>query len=71
MQSTKIEWTDKTVLALRQRMGMSQPAFAEMLGVSHRTVTRWESGDDTRPTKMARRSLDKIASGLGSPLDVG
>ena len=32
------------ILNLRKDRGLSQEAFAEMLGVSRQSVSRWESG---------------------------
>ena len=40
------------VKALRKRLGVSQKAFARQLGVSLRTVQRWERGE-SKPSKMA------------------
>ena len=45
---------------LRNRLGLSQGLFAQLLGVSRKLVEAWEAG--TRiPSPMARRLLDAIA----------
>ena len=45
----------KFVRHARERLGLSQPAFGELLGVSKRTVIRWEMGN----SPLKRR--DRIA----------
>ena len=37
--------TPAEVLALRQRLGLTRPQFARLLGVVASTVFRWESGE--------------------------
>jgi DNA-binding transcriptional regulator YiaG len=37
-------WTAEEVLALRRRLGLSQAAFADELGVRQQTVSEWETG---------------------------
>jgi putative transcriptional regulator len=44
------------VQAIRERMGLSQSAFAALLGVSTRTLQDWEQGRRT-PTGPARALL--------------
>ena len=48
------------VLEVRTRVGLSQPKFAEVLGVSTRTLQEWEQG--RRRPSGAARSLLKIAA---------
>jgi DNA-binding transcriptional regulator YiaG len=45
----------------RELVGVSQPVFARMLGVSPALVRAWEIGQ-RRPAPMARRLLDVIRS---------
>ena len=47
------------VVAARQNTGMSQSTFAELLGISKRTLQEWEQARKT-PSKAAQ-SLIKIA----------
>ena len=47
------------VKALRQRMGISQPAFASMFGLSLSTLRNWEQGK-RRPDPAARAYLKVI-----------
>ena len=37
--------TPAEVFALRQRLGLTRPQFARLLGVVASTVFRWESGE--------------------------
>jgi DNA-binding transcriptional regulator YiaG len=37
-------WTAAHVAALRERLGLSQAAFARRLGVRQQTVSEWETG---------------------------
>src|SRR6185312_15774723 len=45
---------------LRRALGVSQPVFAKLMGVSTVLVQSWEQGHRT-PSPMARRLLDEIA----------
>lgn len=47
------------VVAARQKTGLSQSTFAELLGISKRTLQEWEQARKT-PSKAAQ-SLIKIA----------
>lgn len=40
-------WSGREARALRQASRLSVRAFADHLGVSHRTVSKWEAGDDS------------------------
>ena len=44
------------VCAIRSSLSMTQKDFAEILGVSRRTVEAWESGKNT-PTPTARKLM--------------
>jgi putative transcriptional regulator len=49
------------VRSVRRILGLSQPLFAEFLGVDASTVRSWEQG--TRPpSSMARRFMDEISA---------
>lgn len=50
------EW----IADLRTRLGMTQSQFAERLGVTNVTVSRWETGQ-ARPNKLARKTLAALA----------
>jgi putative transcriptional regulator len=52
-------YTGKTVRSARQLIGVSQPIFAQMLGVSPALVRSWEIGQ-RKPSPLARRMLDLI-----------
>ncbi len=53
----------KQVREARIEMGLSQPEFAEMLGVSVRTVIRWERGH----TAIKGYQLQNIVDRYGKP----
>lgn len=52
-------YTAAEVKSIRKDLGVSQPAFAKCLGVSRKTVEKWESGDDI-PSGPASRLLNLI-----------
>ena len=54
------EYRASAVLALRERLGVSQIAFARLLGTSMSLVQSWEQGRRS-PSPMARRLLDEVA----------
>src|SRR5262249_14754087 len=48
------------VRSVRQLLGLSQPVFADFLGVDASTIRSWEQG--TRPpSTIARRFMDEVA----------
>ncbi|GCE46283.1 DNA (cytosine-5)-methyltransferase 1 [Thermosporothrix hazakensis] len=47
------------IRALRQERGQTQAKFAEELGVSPRTVMRWENGE-SRPRSYALQKLARL-----------
>ena len=47
------------VMITRQKLGLSQAAFARMLGISPRTIQEWEQG--RRNPQGAAQSLLRIA----------
>ncbi|MEH2293911.1 helix-turn-helix domain-containing protein [Nostoc sp.] len=51
---------------LRQQLDISQEKFAAKLGVSLRTVNRWENGS-TVPSQMALKLIEKMLHNLGQP----
>ena len=48
------------VKSLRKRLGLTQHALAERVGVRPLSVSRWERGTH-RPSHLARRALEKLA----------
>lgn len=44
---------------VRRRLGLSQEALAQELGVSYATIHRWENGKTT-PFKLARVQFDSF-----------
>ncbi len=55
----RIEIAEPDIRSVREKVGLSQSAFAALLGVSCRTLQDWEQGR-RRPTGPAR-SLLRIA----------
>jgi putative transcriptional regulator len=54
------EYEPRAVLALRERLGVTQIMFARMLAVSLSLLQSWEQGRRS-PNPMARRLLDEVA----------
>lgn len=54
-----------TIRRLRKEKNLTQEALATLLGVERTTVTMWESGAITPPTKH----LVPLAAALGCTLD--
>lgn len=52
--------THEQVLTIRAALGLSQEAMAQALGVSSRTVARWEESA-TRPSPLASSRLRLLA----------
>ncbi|WP_339379261.1 helix-turn-helix domain-containing protein [aff. Roholtiella sp. LEGE 12411] len=51
---------------LRQQLDLSQEKFAAKLGVSLRTVNRWENGN-TVPSPMALKLIEEMLQNMGEP----
>ena len=52
----------------RKKLGLSQRALAIILNSNHRTVQRWEDGEDSRPVNpIAARVLDWLLKGFRPP----
>lgn len=51
--------TRKRIKRLRQKLDMTQEEFAKYIGVSWRTVMRWESGD-SQPSNLALEKIEKL-----------
>jgi len=45
---------------LRDKLGLTQDAFAAKLGVSSGAVKKWEQAK-ARPSQLARRQLERLA----------
>ncbi len=58
-RAQKAAW-EKSIPATRQKLGLSQTKFAELLGISVRTLHHWEQG--TRRPSGAARVLLRIAT---------
>ncbi|MDZ8023671.1 MAG: helix-turn-helix domain-containing protein [Nostoc sp. SerVER01] len=51
---------------LRQQLDLSQKQFAANLGVSLRTVNRWENGSAV-PSQMALKLIEEMLEKMGEP----
>ena len=58
-RAQKAAW-EKSIPATRQKLGLSQTKFAELLGISVRTLHHWEQG--TRTPSGAAQVLLRIAT---------
>lgn len=58
-RTQKAAW-DKSIVATRQKLGLSQSRFARLLGISLRTLHHWEQG--TRTPSGAARVLLRVAA---------
>jgi len=59
------KYSPSAVKKLRAEMGMSQAAFAELLGVSRVWIQAWERGV-RHPSPLARRLMDTIRANPAS-----
>lgn len=59
------------VAAIRTRMGLSQSAFAELLGISPRTLQGWEAGrfEPDGPTRVLLLVADHNPRAISDALD--
>jgi putative transcriptional regulator len=51
--------TAKQIKRERDRRKLSQEAFAQLVGVSSKTVSRWERGE-SKPSRMALEKLNAL-----------
>lgn len=56
----------REIRALRRRLGLSQQAFAERLGVSIQSVHCWETGK-RKPSRLALKVLDRLVGEGSNP----
>ena len=54
-----MQWNKDTLREIRLKVGLSQTALAEALGVHFRTVQNWEKGTSPIPA-LVQPALDKI-----------
>lgn len=66
MLTTRSSSTSALVRELRQHLNLSQERFAANLGVSFKTVNRWENGHST-PSPMALRLIKDQLKRMGVP----
>lgn len=59
------EFNTTIIASSRTRLGLTQQQLAEKLGVTRTTVTMWETGANTPPTKI----LPKLAEVLQITID--
>ena len=66
MSLTTCSPISELVRHLRQHLNLSQEKFAAKLGVSFKTVNRWEKGH-TVPSPMALQLIEDLLKSLGEP----
>lgn len=66
--SVRMNWTSAQVAEIREKLALSRPEFAKLLGVDVRTVYRWESGDSV-PSGSAEAVLAGVNQALVSRSD--
>lgn len=62
--TTKSLKTSDLIRELRQQLNLSQEKFAAKLGVSFKTVNRWENGH-SMPSPMALRLIAELRREVG------
>ena len=56
------EWTGRHAHALRAALRLTNEAFAEQLGISPRTVTKWRERPELVPSPYLQGALDTLLS---------
>ena len=54
------EFSRSQIKSIREKLNMSQPVFASVLGCSPDTVKSWESQGGNKPNKSSRRLIQII-----------
>ncbi|GAA3151767.1 transcriptional regulator with XRE-family HTH domain [Kribbella aluminosa] len=52
------EWTGRHAHALRTALRLTNEAFAERLGISPRTLTKWRERPESVPSPLLQEALD-------------
>lgn len=65
--SSTLSWDADLIRELRQQLGLSQEKLAAKLGVSFRTVNRWENRR-AAPSALATKQIESLLHQMG---DVG
>jgi len=60
--------TRDRIIILRSRLGLSQAALGELIGLAERAVGSWENGTN-KPSGPALRLLEQLEDGLGNQAD--
>ena len=63
-------WNERTVKALRKRLGLSQRALAQEMGTRQQTISEWETGL-YKPRGASRTLLNIIAERASFSYTVG
>ncbi|MBD2519173.1 helix-turn-helix transcriptional regulator [Nostoc sp. FACHB-973] len=66
MSVTKPLGTLDLIRELRHQLNVSQKQFAARLGVSFKTVNRWENGH-TLPSPLALKLIEEMIRQMGEP----
>lgn len=60
----RLSKTAKAAIALRAKLDVSQMTFAEMIGVSNITISRWENGH-AKPNDLSKARIMEIERNNG------
>lgn len=66
MPTTKPSRSADLIRSLRQQLNLSQERLAARMGVSFKTVNRWENGHTT-PSPMALKLIEELLRTMGQP----
>ncbi len=55
-----VQWSRERIVELRERLGLTQQEFATRLDCSVSTISGWESGRGSPPSKKFQRQLDQL-----------
>lgn len=55
-----MRWTADRIRNLRKLLGLSQERFADRVGVSAQTVSRWERDESSPRSEIYVRRLDEL-----------
>jgi transcriptional regulator with XRE-family HTH domain len=63
------KWTPSAIRALRTRLGLTQEAFAQKVGVAFTTANRWERGKVAPPKGVYAARLEAVAGAIEKGLE--
>jgi len=61
--------TENSLKALREKANLTQDEFAELMGVSKRTIAYWESGDKKPQPRLLRQAQDILNDHINKKIE--